>query len=129
MMAGQHEHERLDGDLLSQEASVTGVDGARRKEERKGIDQFVGRRIAEFRVAKGLTQEALAQRLDRSLNDVQRFEKGARANAGVLLQIAGALDCDVSDLFRGARIGDGEPGNTAAKGERVTLEISRRVGS
>ncbi|MGQ3026862.1 MAG: helix-turn-helix domain-containing protein [Ferrovibrionaceae bacterium] len=95
----------------------------------RGIDRFVGRRIAEFRVARGLTQEQLAQLLDRSMNDIQRLEHGSRANATVLWRVAQTLGCEVSDLFQGARPDDDRPADEPpTRGERITLEISRAVG-
>jgi transcriptional regulator with XRE-family HTH domain len=95
----------------------------------RGIDRYVGRRIAEFRVARGLTQEQLAQLVDRSMNDIQRLEHGSRANATVLWRVAQALGCEVSDLFQGARPDDDLPADEPqARGERIMLEIGRAVG-
>ncbi len=60
----------------------------------------LGRRIAELRREKGLTQEALAEAMGVSLNHVADIELGVR-NTGVwsLLLICGALSSPPAALF------------------------------
>lgn len=60
----------------------------------------LGRRIAELRAARGLTQEQLAERLDVTFQYLQRIEAG-RENLTVrsLVRLATALEVLVADLF------------------------------
>lgn len=56
------------------------------------MDALVGRRIGERRLAKGLSQTALAQQLGVSPQQVQKYEAGAnRISASRLSDIATAL--------------------------------------
>jgi transcriptional regulator with XRE-family HTH domain len=62
--------------------------------------KMLGRRIAELRREKGLTQEALAEAMGVSRNHIADIELGAR-NTGIwsLLLIARALSIDAADLL------------------------------
>lgn len=64
------------------------------------IDALVGRRIGERRMAMGLSQTALAQRLSVSSQQVQKYEAGQnRISASRLNDIALALGIAPGDLF------------------------------
>lgn len=60
----------------------------------------LGEHVANLRRERGLTQEALAERMEVSRNHVADIELGAR-NTGVwsLLLLARALDVPVSDVL------------------------------
>lgn len=60
----------------------------------------LGRRIAELRAERGLTQEKLAEALAVSLKYAQRIESG-RVNFTVrsLVRVANVLDARVDELF------------------------------
>lgn len=63
-------------------------------------EQLIGRRIRERRNAIGLTQKALADHLDVSPQQVQRYEAGInRLSPSLLARIAVRLDCTVGHLF------------------------------
>lgn len=64
------------------------------------VVRAVGRRIAELRVERGLTQEQFAERFGSSLKYVQRMEAG-RQNLSVksLVRIANALRSKAADLL------------------------------
>lgn len=63
-------------------------------------DAIVGRRIGERRLALGLSQTALAQRLGISAQQVQKYEAGHnRISASRLSDIATALGVAPGDLF------------------------------
>jgi len=67
------------------------------------IDQLVGRRVRVLRVARGLSQTALASRLGLTFQQVQKYEKGTnRMSASRLHQIATVLNVDVAGLFTDA---------------------------
>ena len=64
------------------------------------MDALVGRRIGDRRLAMGLSQTALAQRLSVSPQQVQKYEAGQnRISASRLNDIAMALGVAPGDLF------------------------------
>src|SRR4051794_1800670 len=71
------------------------------------IDQHVGERIRLRRTERGLTQEQLADALDVSYQQVQKYETGAnRISAGRIWEIARKLAVEVGYFFEGL---DAEP--------------------
>jgi transcriptional regulator with XRE-family HTH domain len=73
---------------------------------RKGpdsIDRMVGRNIRIYRLQKRLTQTDLADELDLTFQQVQKYEKGVnRVGSGRLLKIATFLGVPVTALFKGS---------------------------
>ncbi len=66
------------------------------------IDHYVGERIRLRRTELGLTQERLADALDVSYQQVQKYETGAnRISAGRIYEIARKLDVEVGYFFQG----------------------------
>lgn len=66
------------------------------------IDQHVGERIRLRRTELGLTQEQLAEALDVSYQQIQKYETGAnRISAGRIFEIARKLGVDISYFFDG----------------------------
>ena len=66
------------------------------------IDVEVGQRIRIQRLATGLSQSELADRIGVTFQQVQKYEKGAnRVGAGRLTQIANVLNVRVSSFFEG----------------------------
>jgi len=63
----------------------------------------VGARVSALRLARGLTQETLAERLDVAVRYVQRVE-GGDENLGLdsLTKLANALGVRVAELFADA---------------------------
>lgn len=65
-------------------------------------DIHIGQRIRMFRMAKGLSQEKLADQLGVTFQQVQKYEKGTnRIGAGRLRDIAQALAVSISTLYDG----------------------------
>lgn len=61
-----------------------------------------GMRVAAVRKSRGITQQELAERINMSVVAIAYIETGKRwARLGTLTKIAGALQVDVADLFRG----------------------------
>ena len=86
------------------------------------IDQHVGERIRARRAELGLTQEQLAQALQVSYQQVQKYETGAnRISAGRIFEIARKLGVDVSYFFEGLGLDD--------PGEQPPLEHGGRQRS
>ena len=93
------------------------------------IDQQVGERIRARRAELGLTQEQLAQALQVSYQQVQKYETGAnRISAGRILEIARKLGVDISYFFEG--LGpepSGEPPPLEHGGrQRSAIELVRK---
>ena len=60
----------------------------------------IGRRIAELRLSRGLTQEQLADDLRVSAKYVQRCEQGTNTTVRTLVRFANALGTRTAELFR-----------------------------
>lgn len=68
------------------------------------IDAHVGARLRLLRRAAGLSQEALAEPLGLTFQQVQKYERGAnRVSASKLWEIAAILGVEVSAFFDGLR--------------------------
>jgi transcriptional regulator with XRE-family HTH domain len=67
------------------------------------IDVAVGRNVRIWRMAKGMSQARLANRLGVTFQQVQKYEIGAnRIGTGRLVKAAGVLGIPISALFDGA---------------------------
>jgi transcriptional regulator with XRE-family HTH domain len=65
-------------------------------------DKIIGQSIRVHRLSKGLTQEALGQRLGVTFQQVQKYEKGTnRVGSGRLYQIAEILEVPLTSFFEG----------------------------
>src|SRR6185312_15114632 len=68
------------------------------------LDAMVGAKIRMFRINRGMSQTALAERVGVSFQQVQKYEKGTnRVGASRLSQIASVLGITVGELFEGAQ--------------------------
>ena len=66
------------------------------------IDLQVGANIRSLRVGSRVSQEALAERLGITFQQVQKYEKGAnRISASRMVMVCRALGCEIGDLFEG----------------------------
>ena len=92
-----------------------------RDDRRDPVDVSVGARIRLTRKMRGWSQQALAEAIGVSFQQVQKYESGAnRVSASMLVRIAAALGVPVADLFgpveTASRVSDdlaamlGEPG-------------------
>lgn len=99
------------------------------------IDQHVGDRIRRRRTLLGFTQEQLADALQISYQQIQKYETGSnRVSAGRLFQIAQRLDVPVSYFFEGldnhaiaaSAIGTSAAPSAAA---RTTIELVRNFNA
>jgi len=61
--------------------------------------KMIGARIKQARKTQGMTQEALAERLDVTVGYVSQFERGiTKISLDLLGSISAVLDCDVAEL-------------------------------
>lgn len=66
----------------------------------KDVEKQIGRSVARFREAAGLTQAALAERVGVATETISRLERGATIPSVARLDdIALALDVELADLF------------------------------
>jgi len=93
-------------------------------------DQHVGARLRYRRSMLGLTQEQLAEGLDISYQQIQKYETGAnRISAGRLYQMARALSVEVGYFFEG--LDDADVGVEVADtgvDSRMALELVKTFG-
>ena len=72
-------------------------------------DATVGHNIRVQRLAKKMSQSALAEAIGITFQQVQKYEKGVnRVGAGRLVRVAEALDVQVSFFFGGTDVGSEE---------------------
>ncbi len=70
-------------------------------QEQKLMKDF-GKRVAEVRKSRGITQQDLAERVSMSVVAIAYIETGKRwARLGTLHKIAKVLKVDIQDLFKG----------------------------
>lgn len=70
-------------------------------QEQKMMKVF-GKRVAEVRKSRGVTQQELAEHINMSVVAIAYIETGKRwARLGTLNKISKSLKVDVSDLFKG----------------------------
>jgi transcriptional regulator with XRE-family HTH domain len=96
----------------------------------KRVDAHVGGRIRDRRTGLGLTQEHLANALNISYQQVQKYETGAnRVSAGRLYEVSKILQSEVSFFFEGLD----ETVETMPLGHggknRSTIELVRNFGA
>lgn len=92
-------------------------------------DVHIGRKIRERRVARGLSQAALADRLGITFQQIQKYESGAnRVGGSRLWELSKALGVPVGYFFEGL-----EEGRAAPAGEpplsRQSLELARAINA
>jgi transcriptional regulator with XRE-family HTH domain len=70
------------------------------------LNAVVGARISVLRVSRGMSQATLAERIGVTLQQVQKYERGAaRVGASRLSKIASVLGVSVGELFESSRAG------------------------
>jgi transcriptional regulator with XRE-family HTH domain len=89
------------------------------------IDDFIGKKIYSLRLAKGLSRQQLAEVIDVTHQQLQKYEKAInRISVGRLVFIAKALDRNIDYFFEGLEeAGDPQPVDT--KHQRMRMEVSR----
>lgn len=67
------------------------------------IDVIVGKNVKNLRIYRGHSQSRVAEALDITFQQIQKYERGAnRISASKLVQIADLLDVRIERLFEGA---------------------------
>lgn len=64
------------------------------------LQRYVGEKIKEFRLKRGLSQEELAELLETTKQTVSRYENGDRkANQDILFQLSTIFNVSIDDFF------------------------------
>jgi transcriptional regulator with XRE-family HTH domain len=94
------------------------------------VDQHVGERIRKRRTLLGYTQEQLADALEISYQQVQKYETGAnRVSAGRLFQIAQRLDVSVAYFFDGLELTAQAASMPHGGANRTTIDLVRNFNA
>lgn len=89
------------------------------------VDIRVGQRVRERRKVLGITQDRLAQALDLTFQQVQKYERGVnRMSASKLFEAAQVLDVPVNWFFEGEAIATSR--GTEPAGKRDSGQLSTR---
>lgn len=93
--------------------------------------ESIGQLIKKFRIAKGISQMELAERIGVSYQQVQKYEKGA-TNITIhrLKQIAGALDVSLNRFLESETNYVSEPSSgyeVISKDEQLLLKLYRNI--
>ncbi|HEX7790859.1 MAG TPA: helix-turn-helix transcriptional regulator [Afipia sp.] len=68
------------------------------------LDAMLGARIQMLRLSRGISQAALAEKIDVSFQQVQKYERGThRVGTNRLARIASVLDVSVTEFFESSR--------------------------
>lgn len=87
------------------------------------IDLHVGQIIRQIRRSRGLTQTQLGEVVGLAFQQVQKYERGInRVSAGMLYEIANALDVPIEQFFPGIK-----PGSNMqfAEVQKLSLQAAR----
>lgn len=69
--------------------------------ENSDFNYSLGQRLKKLRKAKGLSQELLAERIDKSVDTISNIERGVFApRLDTALEIANALEVELFELFQ-----------------------------
>jgi transcriptional regulator with XRE-family HTH domain len=72
------------------------------KEKRRKIDEQVGNQLRTGRLIRGLSQQALAEQVDLTFQQLQKYERGTnRISASVLYEFSHILKIPFEDFFAG----------------------------
>jgi transcriptional regulator with XRE-family HTH domain len=83
--------------------------------------KLIGERIKRERKGRGMTQEALAEKLDVSIGYVSQVERGiTKISLDLLGAISGILGCDISSLVTGC---------AATNQQYLSAELVNELGS
>ena len=87
------------------------------------LDQFIGNRVREERVHRGLTQQNLAALLGVTYQQAHKYERGInRISAARLFHIAQTLEISIMEFFPSAESPEGSFGG------RQDLELAKNFG-
>ncbi len=79
---------------------------AAKRQDAHKIDILVGGNLRRIRLSRGMPQTGIAKALGLSFQQIQKYENGSnRISASRLWELAGLLEVEVKEFFRGAETG------------------------
>ena len=94
-------------------------------DDKKNQETRIGERLRFFRLAKGLSQTAVGDRVGLTFQQVQKYEKGInRISVSRLLQFSEILDFDTREFFDGISDRKRESGS---KADEISTLISSKT--
>ncbi len=97
---------------------------ARKNDYIKEVDEFIGDKIYNLRLGKGLSRQQLAEVIGVTHQQLQKYEKGTnRISVGRLVLIAKALGKNVHYFYDGIDSEAQEP--MVTQHQRMCIEVSR----
>ena len=98
---------------------------ARKSDYLTKIDKIIGDKIYSLRLAKGLSRIQLAEAIEVTHQQLQKYEKGLnRISLGRLIIAAKALDKNIGYFLEKIEE-EGETGKTITQHQRMCIEVSR----
>ena len=92
------------------------------------IDVYVGKRVRFKRKVLGLTQSDLAEKVEITFQQIQKYEKGEnRISASMLYQIAQSLNTSVSFFFEG--YAENNASEAVLKDDKVSIDLINSFSS
>lgn len=89
------------------------------------IDKFIGKKIYELRLAKGLSRQQLADSIYVTHQQLQKYEKGTnRISVGRLVLISKALNKDINYFYEGIENASSD-NELLTTHQRMCIEVSR----
>ena len=92
------------------------------------IDTYIGARIQELRLVSGLSRQQLAEKIEVTHQQLQKYENGTnRISAGRLAMIAKFLSKPVAYFYEGVEnlSEEGEVSSLKTEHQRMCIEVSR----
>ena len=97
---------------------------ARKNDNIDMIDKYIGKKIYELRLARGMSRQALGARIDVTHQQCQKYEKGTnRISAGRLMLISKVLDKPIEYFY--ADIDNAQAPELRTIHQRMCIEVSR----
>jgi transcriptional regulator with XRE-family HTH domain len=97
---------------------------ARKNDFIKNVDKLIGDRIFSLRLAKGLSRQQLAEEIEVTHQQLQKYEKGTnRISVGRLVLIAKALSEPVEYFYEGVEGKNHEA--VVTQHQRMCIEVAR----
>ena len=98
------------------------------------VDIHVGRKVRELRLARGLSQQELAEKIGVSFQQLQKYERASnRISCGRLADISAALRIPIEEFFQLENAPDeqSDPPSDAQEADKVpprrVLALARRI--
>jgi transcriptional regulator with XRE-family HTH domain len=101
---------------------------ARKVEHIEQIDRYIGAKIQELRLARGMSRQDLGDRIEVTHQQLQKYEMGVnRVSAGRLALIAKHLDTSVATFYEGldSKLVVKASDINVSQNQRMCIEVSR----